>query len=149
MSCIRSFPTQSLSPPVRWRCTNDDDDPDMIWAALGTLMQTSLRSGYNLIGDICPNHIDICADHCWSLIVLVHRYHGSCIRCPAFASWTDRTVSKTDRTGCIVSRTVWSVLSRIDHTSGNGLIDGWMDWWNRFLKRCSTNIEGSSPLLES
>ena len=57
----------------------------MIWAALVTLMQTSLRSGYNLIGDICPDHIDICADHCRSL-VLAHRYHGSRIQFPAFGS---------------------------------------------------------------
>ena len=61
------------------------DDPDMISAALCTLMQTSLRSGYDPIGDICPDHIDICAHHCRSL-VLAHRYHGSSIRCPAFGS---------------------------------------------------------------
>ena len=28
----------------------------MIWAALGTLMPTSLRSGYDLFRDICPDH---------------------------------------------------------------------------------------------
>ena len=60
----------------------------MIWAALGTLMQTSLHSGYDLIGDICPDHIDICADHCRSLF-LTDRYHGSSIRCPAFGSYSE------------------------------------------------------------
>ena len=54
---IRPFTTQSRTPLMRWRCTYDDDDPDMIWAALGTLMQTGLRSGYDLLGDICPDHI--------------------------------------------------------------------------------------------
>ena len=50
----------------------------MIWATQGTLMQTSLRSWYDLFGDICPDHIDIFADHCWSL-VFAHRGHGSSI----------------------------------------------------------------------
>ena len=81
----RSFTTQSRLPAIRWRCTYDDDDPDMNWAALGTLIQTSLRFGYDLIADICPDHTDICADHCRSL-VLAHRYHESSIRCPAFGS---------------------------------------------------------------
>ena len=50
-------------------------------------MQTSLRSGYDLIGDICLDHINICADHCRSL-VHAHRNHGSSIRCPAFGSYS-------------------------------------------------------------
>ena len=128
-SYIRSFTTQSRSPPIRWRYTYDDDDPDTMWAALGTLMLTSLHSGYDLIGDICPDHINICADHCRSL-VHAHRYHGSSIRCPAFwfiflnrdchsratdcpallfrwwsiVGWTDRTVGKT-QIEQIISRT--------------------------------------------
>ena len=67
-SCIRWFTTQSRSPTIRWRCTYDYDDPDTTWAALGTLMQASLRSGYDLVGDICPDHINIYADHCRSLV---------------------------------------------------------------------------------
>ena len=155
---VSIFHSTIITPPIRWRCTYDDDRPDMIWAALGTLMQISLRSGYDLIGDICPDHINICADHCRSLLVLVHRYHGSCIRCPAFGSYsttaghsraTDcpgicysdggassaeqiaqsakqigQIISKTDQKDRIVSRTVWSVLSRIEW---NGLMDGWID----------------------
>ena len=97
-SCIRSFTTQRRLPPIRWRCTYDDDDPDMIWAALGTLMQTSLRFGYDLIGDICPDHIDIYADHCRSL-VLANRYHGSSIRCPAFGS-SSETACHSRATDC-------------------------------------------------
>ena len=62
----------------------------MIWATLGTLMQTSLRSMYDLIGDIYPDHMNIYADHRRSL-VLAHRYHGSSIRCPAFALNSETT----------------------------------------------------------
>ena len=145
----------------------------MIWAALGTLMQTSLRSGYDLIGDICPDHIDICADHCRSLF-LAHRYHGSSIRCPAFGSyseaachsratycpgttipmeerrqlnWSHRQQKRSNRSSeqikkdRIVSRTDWNILSRLDLTKQE-----WMDGWNRYLTRCPSNIEGSSPL---
>ena len=97
-SCIRSFTTQSRSPLIRWWCTYDDDDPDTIWAALVTLMQPSLRSGYDLIGDICPDHIDICTDHCRSL-VHANRYHGSRIRCPAFGSYS-KTACHSRATDC-------------------------------------------------
>ena len=97
-SCKRSFTTQSRLPPIRWRCTYAADDPDMILAALGTLMQTSLRSGYRRIGDICPDRIDICADHCRSL-VLAHRYHGSSIRCLAFGS-SSETACHSRATDC-------------------------------------------------
>ena len=144
----------------------------MIWAALDTLMQTSLRSGYDLIGDICPDHIDICADHCRSLF-LAHRYHGSSIRCPAFlvhilkqhvilglqtvlallfrwrmssaelialSAKAIEQIIRTDKKDRIVSRTDWNILSRLDLTKRE-----WMDGWNRYLKRCPSNIEGSSP----
>ena len=128
----------------------------------------------------CPDHINICTDHCRSLLVLVHRYHGSGIQCPAFGSYSitaghsratdcpsssilmeerhrlnwshsrqnteiEQIISKADKKDHIVSRTVWSVPSRTYRTSRNG----WMAWWNRFLNRCSTNIEGSSPLQVS
>ena len=155
MSCIRSFTTQSRSLLIRRWWTYDDNDTTMIWATLATLMQTSLRSRCDLIGDICPDHIiNICADHCRSLLVLVHQYHGSCIQCPAFGSYfttvghsretdcpgsvilteklpqlrkTDRTVCKTGRTDRIVNKATWSILSRIDRTNMNGLMGGWID----------------------
>ena len=144
----------------------------MIWAALGTLMQTNLRCGYDLIGDICPDYTYICADHCRSL-VLAHRYHGSSIRCPAFDSnsetaghsratdrpgttipmekcrqlkWShyqqeiDQIIIRTDKRDRIVSRTVWNILSRKDRTKWE-----WMDGWNRFFKRCPSNMWGLRP----
>ena len=85
-SYIRSSKTQSRSPPIRWRYTYDDDDPDTIWAALVALLQTSFHG--DLVGDICPDHIDIYAEHCRSL-VLALRHHGSSIRCPAFGSYSE------------------------------------------------------------
>ena len=177
-SCIRPFTTQSQWLPIRWRCAYDDDNPDMIWAAPGTLMQTSLRSEYDLISDISPDRINKCTDHCRSLVP-AHRYHGYSIRCPAFGSnsetachfrvtdcpgttipmeerrqlnWSHwlsakeikQTVIRTDKTDRIVSRIVWNILSWIDRIKRE-----YMDGWNRFLKRCSSNIEGSSPLPES
>ena len=55
-----------------------------------------------------------------------------------------QTVIRTDKTDRIVSRIVWNILSWIDRIKRE-----YMDGWNRFLKRCSSNIEGSSPLPES
>ena len=94
---------QSWSPLIGWWCTYDDDDPDMIWATVGRLMQTSLHSRFDVINDICPDDINICADHCWSL-VLAHWYHGSSKRCPAFGSYSETACHSpaTDCPGCTI-----------------------------------------------
>ena len=144
----------------------------MIWAALGSLMQTSLRSGYDLFDDICPDHIDICADHCRSL-VLAHRCHGPSIWCPAFGSNSEkashsRATNCPDTTIPMEERRQLSWLHFQQKRSKRSLSEQikkdrivsrpvwnilnnidrikreWMDGWNIFLRRRDSNIEGYS-----
>ena len=177
MPCIHSFLTQSQLPPIHWRCIYNDYDSDMIWAAQGMLMQTSLRSGWDLMGDIYPVHINICANHCWSL-VLAYQYHGSSIWCPAFGSYSKTSCHSqaTDCPGTIIpmderhqlnwshchKKQIAQIISRTDkkYLLVNRTVWGfpsridctkreWMDGWNIFLKWCPSKTEVYSPLSES
>ena len=49
----------------------------------------------------------------------------------------EQIIIRTDKKS-IVSTPVWNIISRIDRIKRE-----WMDGWNRFLKRCDSNVEGS------
>ena len=136
----------------------------MIWAALGTLMQTSLRSGYDLIGDICPDQINMrrplpipcfCPSVPW-IQYLVHWFWFIFWNSMSFSSnrlswdyYSDGGASSAELIALSAKQTE-QVISRTDkkialsaEQFGSHLAE--MDGWNRFLKRCPSNTEGSSP----